>query len=85
MSMFGHMFLKNFFDTARTPNYNFSGKDHHWMIAQEPLISAADEASVDIAFRKRWVSLISVDDLVVALVAKVESLGQMDRTYFIFT
>ena len=55
------------------------------MIAQEPLISAADEASVDIAFRKRWVSLISVDDLVVALVAKVASLGQMDRTYFIFT
>jgi N-acetylglucosamine-6-sulfatase len=69
----------------KTPNFNFSAKDHHWCVAQQPPITAAEEAGIDSLFRKRWRTLLSVDDLVEGLVNAVTELKIDDNTYFFYS
>ena len=40
----------------RTPNYNFSALDHHWVIRQQqPLTAAKQEGEIDNLFRNRLI------------------------------
>jgi hypothetical protein len=50
-----------------TPYYNYSGLDHHPLVAAQPPLSDADAAGIDAEYSKRMRSLLSVDDIVVAL------------------
>ena len=62
-----------------------SRADKHGNIATQPMLS--DEAAVVIAgvFKNRWRTLMSVDDVIGAVIDEVEALGLTDNTYFFYT
>ncbi|XP_036433342.1 LOW QUALITY PROTEIN: N-acetylglucosamine-6-sulfatase [Colossoma macropomum] len=70
----------------RDPNFNIHGKDKHWLIrqAKTPMTNSSVEF-LDNAYRKRWRTLLSVDDLVEKVVKKLEVRGELENTYIIFT
>ncbi|XP_016125812.1 N-acetylglucosamine-6-sulfatase [Sinocyclocheilus grahami] len=70
----------------RDPNFNVHGKDKHWLIrqAKTPMTNSSVEF-LDNAYRKRWRTLLSVDDLVEKVVRKLEVRGELSNTYVIFT
>ncbi|XP_066524647.1 N-acetylglucosamine-6-sulfatase [Hoplias malabaricus] len=70
----------------RDPNFNVHGKDKHWLIrqAKTPMTNSSLEF-LDNAYRKRWRTLLSVDDLVEKVVKKLEVRGELEDTYIIFT
>ena len=72
----------------RTPNYNASKEvlaDHHWLIAQQDIITMEQADSIDELFRNRWRTLVSVDDAIAAMVQTITDLNLMDSTYFFST
>ncbi|XP_035476643.1 N-acetylglucosamine-6-sulfatase [Scophthalmus maximus] len=70
----------------RDPNFNVHGKDKHWLIRQAKTpMSNASVQFLDDAFRKRWRTLLSVDDLVEKIVKRLEVRGELDNTYIFFT
>lgn len=69
----------------RTPNYNYSAKDHHPLIANQPIITAKQAEWTDNLFQNRWRCLLSVDDLIDDVVAEVDALGALGATYFLST
>uniref|UniRef100_A0A3P8TQW0 N-acetylglucosamine-6-sulfatase n=1 Tax=Amphiprion percula TaxID=161767 RepID=A0A3P8TQW0_AMPPE len=60
--------------------------DKHWLIrqAKTPMTNSSVQF-LDDAFRKRWRTLLSVDDLVEKLVKRLEVRGELDNTYIFFT
>jgi N-acetylglucosamine-6-sulfatase len=83
----------------RTPNFNLvmgangpRGDDaRHWMVANVNGASGGIPMNdtvisfVDLLYRRRLATLQSVDDLVEALVNKVDAAGKLDETYFVYT
>uniref|UniRef100_A0A8C6U7E7 N-acetylglucosamine-6-sulfatase n=1 Tax=Neogobius melanostomus TaxID=47308 RepID=A0A8C6U7E7_9GOBI len=80
---------QNKFNTTkapRGPNFNIHGKDKHWLIRQAKTpMSNSSIKFLDEAFRKRWTTLLSVDDLVEKIVKQLEIRGELDSTYVFFT
>ncbi|KAM7367342.1 hypothetical protein PAMP_015251 [Pampus punctatissimus] len=70
----------------RDPNFNVHGKDKHWLIrqAKTPMTNSSVQF-LDDAFKKRWRTLMSVDDLVETIVKRLEVRGELDNTYIFFT
>ncbi|XP_006096924.1 N-acetylglucosamine-6-sulfatase [Myotis lucifugus] len=58
----------------------------HWLIrqAKTPMTNSSIQF-LDNAFRKRWQTLLSVDDLVEKLVKRLEFIGELDNTYIFYT
>jgi len=72
----------------RDPAYNASHellKDHHWLIAQQPIITEEQGREIDNIFRDRWRSLLSVDDAVVGVINALTEEGVLDNTFMFFT
>ncbi|XP_065836806.1 N-acetylglucosamine-6-sulfatase-like [Oscarella lobularis] len=69
----------------RTPNWGYHGADHHWVIRQQPEFTDNLIKFSDDLFMRRWRSLLSVDDLVAAVVDVVDKAGQLNNTYFLYT
>ena len=69
----------------RTPNYNASCPDHHWLVRQQPPLTELEATKVDELYTSRLRTLLSVDDLVDDLIATLSDLGVLDNTYIIFT
>lgn len=69
----------------RTPDYNASCPDHHWLVAHQDIITEKQAEQTDNVFRNRWRAQMSVDDGIAGIVDAVEGLGVADRTYFIVT
>ena len=69
----------------RTPNYNYSATDHHYVIRSQPSMTDDQANDSDNLFRNRWRSLLSVDDITKELVDLLNKYDQMDNTYFIWT
>ncbi|XP_078680909.1 N-acetylglucosamine-6-sulfatase-like [Branchiostoma floridae x Branchiostoma belcheri] len=70
----------------RGGSYNVHGKDKHWLLRFAP--SPMKETSVqwaDNIFRKRMRTLLSVEDLVQAVMSKLEDKGLLSNTYVIFS
>jgi len=67
------------------PNYNFTASDKVPYIANEPPLTEAEATQLDTAFQKRWRTLLSVDDIVEAIVATLTKLGRLDDTYIFIT
>ncbi|XP_054624412.1 N-acetylglucosamine-6-sulfatase isoform X2 [Dunckerocampus dactyliophorus] len=70
----------------RDPNFNIHGKDKHWLIrqAKTPMANSSIHF-LDDAFKRRWQTLLSVDDLVEKIVKRLEVRGELDNTYVFFT
>ncbi|XP_063303134.1 N-acetylglucosamine-6-sulfatase [Pelobates fuscus] len=70
----------------RTSNFNVHGKDKHWLIRQAKTpMSNTSMQFLDNAFRKRWQTLLSVDDLVEKLLKELETRDELNNTYVFFT
>lgn len=79
---------KNFTDVKapRDGSFDKPGKDKHWLLRQpsNPMPSTSLNF-LDNAYRKRWQTLLSVDDMVEALVKKLEELKELNNTYIFYT
>ena len=73
----------------RTPNWDLVPETAHTWVAQSGGATGAMNATqvefVDYWYRRRLLTLRSVDDVVGALVAKLEDLGEIDNTYVFYT
>ncbi|KAM9306329.1 glucosamine (N-acetyl)-6-sulfatase (Sanfilippo disease IIID), b [Pholidichthys leucotaenia] len=70
----------------RDGSFNKLGKDKHWLLRQP--VNPMPNSSIDYldnAYRKRWQTLLSVDDMVETLVKKLESMKELNNTYIFYT
>lgn len=67
-----------------TPNYNVSSPDKTQHVRQNPPLSDLAKCWEDQHFRDRWASLLSVDDIVDALMTKLEAQGLLETTFLIY-
>ena len=58
---------------------------HHGCIATAPMLTASASSVITGAFRNRWRTLLSLDDLVAAAYAACDAAGVAHNTYFIST
>uniref|UniRef100_A0AAY4AZR7 N-acetylglucosamine-6-sulfatase n=1 Tax=Denticeps clupeoides TaxID=299321 RepID=A0AAY4AZR7_9TELE len=61
------------------------GKDKHWLLRQ-PVNPMANSSInyLDDAFRRRWQTLLSVDDMVEGLVKKLDEIQELNNTYIFY-
>uniref|UniRef100_A0A8B9RCU4 N-acetylglucosamine-6-sulfatase n=1 Tax=Astyanax mexicanus TaxID=7994 RepID=A0A8B9RCU4_ASTMX len=81
-------YQKSFIDVKapRDGSFNKPGKDKHWLLRQPPNPMANSSIDyLDDAFRKRWQTLLSVDDMVEKLVKKLEDIKEINNTFIFFT
>jgi N-acetylglucosamine-6-sulfatase len=69
----------------RTPNWDYLGSDHHWVIREQPALTNELQQFSDDLFMRRWRSILSIDDIVGKVVSIVETAGLLDSTYFFYT
>ena len=69
----------------RTPNYNYSAFDHHYVVRSQPGLDSTVEKEVDQLFENRWRTLLSVDDIVSALVPLLTEHRALENTYIVHT
>eukprot|EP00117_Sycon_ciliatum_P043667 scpid62763/ scgid31589/ N-acetylglucosamine-6-sulfatase; Glucosamine-6-sulfatase len=68
----------------RTPNWNHHSDDKHWLMREQvPMTDRGINASDEI-FQHRWETLLSVDDLVEAIVQTLVDEHILENTYIIF-
>ena len=68
-----------------TPNYNLSCPDKTQHIRQNPPLSDVAHCWQNQHFRDRWASLLSVDDILDAVVARLEAQGVLDKTFIFYS
>ncbi|XP_040026104.2 glucosamine (N-acetyl)-6-sulfatase (Sanfilippo disease IIID), b [Gasterosteus aculeatus] len=81
-------YQKQFADVKapRGGSFDKPGKDKHWLLRQpENPMALSSLAFLDSAYRKRWQTLLSLDDLVESLVNKLESIKELNNTYIFYT
>ncbi|XP_074474712.1 glucosamine (N-acetyl)-6-sulfatase (Sanfilippo disease IIID), b [Sebastes fasciatus] len=81
-------YQKEFSDVKapRDGSFDKPGKDKHWLLRQP--VNPMPETTLtylDSAYRQRWQTLLSVDDMVELLVKKLESIKELDNTYIFYT
>lgn len=69
----------------RSPNYNYTSLDKHWIIRKTPPLTALLANFTDALHRKRLQTLLSVDDAIERLYKMLSKTGQLDNTYLMFT
>lgn len=69
----------------RTPNYNYSATDHHWIVRTQLPLTQEEARQVDALYISRLKTLMSVDDLAQSLMQQLEDNGILDETYVVFT
>ena len=69
----------------RTPNYNASCPNHHWLVRQQSPLTEMQAKHVDQLYQSRLRTLLSVDDLVEDLISTLETAGVLHNTYIVFT
>uniref|UniRef100_A0A8C4E1N0 N-acetylglucosamine-6-sulfatase n=1 Tax=Dicentrarchus labrax TaxID=13489 RepID=A0A8C4E1N0_DICLA len=70
----------------RDGSFDKPGKDKHWLLRQpiNPMPSKTLDY-LDNAYRRRWQTLLSVDDMVELLLKKLDSIKELDNTYIFYT
>ncbi|XP_058833456.1 N-acetylglucosamine-6-sulfatase-like [Topomyia yanbarensis] len=72
----------------RTKNFNIpcGPLEKHWLLTMPPS-PLPDEVleEIDIIYRKRWQSLMAVDEMVAAIVELLDNENIIDNTYFVYT
>ncbi len=69
----------------RTPSYNYSAVDHHYVIRSQQPLTTKIAGEVDELFRNRWRSLLSVDDIMINVVDLLKKHNALSDTYIIAT
>lgn len=81
-------YLNNFTKESlpKDPSFNTHAKDKHWILRQAPTpMSNSSLQFVSDVFRKRWRTLLSVDDIVSNVFDALTRKGFLDTTYVIFS
>ena len=68
-----------------SPSWNASGVNHHWLVRQQPPTRAGEVVKGDEHYRNRWRCMMSVDELVGAVVGHIEALGRWKQTFAFFS
>uniref|UniRef100_A0A8C2K563 N-acetylglucosamine-6-sulfatase n=1 Tax=Cyprinus carpio TaxID=7962 RepID=A0A8C2K563_CYPCA len=70
----------------RNGSFNMPGKGKHWLLRQpaNPMPNSSVEY-LDNAYRRRWQTLLSVDDMVEQLIKKLDSIKELNNTYIFYT
>ncbi|XP_063220192.1 N-acetylglucosamine-6-sulfatase-like isoform X2 [Bacillus rossius redtenbacheri] len=71
----------------KTPNFNTSdNKDKHWLLRMSPApLPDSMSSHLDNIYSSRWETLLSVDDMVEAVIEQLDTVGLLNDTYIIFT
>ena len=67
------------------PRRWWNGTDFQELVACQPPLDRSDERFIDQLATRRCKALMGVDDSVSMMIATLESLGELDHTYVIFT
>ncbi|CAL8278281.1 unnamed protein product [Merluccius merluccius] len=81
-------YQKEFSDVKapRDGSFNKPGTDKHWLLRQPANPMASSSVNfLDDVYRKRWQTLLSVDDMVEKLVKKLDNLKELNNTYIFYT
>ncbi|KAJ8712694.1 hypothetical protein PYW08_007998 [Mythimna loreyi] len=71
---------------VRHPNFNIAAEDKHWLMRMPPSpLPASALPELDRVFRRRWESLLAVDEMVADIVGSLERQALLDNTYIFFT
>ena len=73
------------YGAPRTPQYNASGVDKHWVLAEQAPLSREMEIGIDSIAAMRTRALLSVDDIVHDVEALLIEHGVANNTYWIYT
>uniref|UniRef100_A0A8C8SDQ2 N-acetylglucosamine-6-sulfatase n=1 Tax=Pelusios castaneus TaxID=367368 RepID=A0A8C8SDQ2_9SAUR len=78
-----------FYNTTKAPrggSFNVHGKDKHWLVrqARSPMANTSI-TFLDKAYRERWQTLLSVDDLVERVMSQLKALDLLATTYVFYT
>lgn len=73
------------FTAPRTPAYNYTALDHHWVIRQQEHLSQSVGKIIDDMYQNRFRSLLSVDDIMISITQLLKDKNELDNTYFIWT
>ena len=68
-----------------TPNYNYTAKDHHFILRQQKHLDGYEAELITDLYRDRWRTLLSVDDLLMDVVNVIKDHSALDNTYFVWT
>lgn len=69
----------------RTPDYNASCPNFHWLIAHQDPITEEQANNTDDVFRNRYRALMSVDDGIAGISNVIDELGLENKTYILIT
>ena len=70
----------------RTPSFNeVEINDKSPLLQSNPLLTVEDEAKIDEYYRRRGLSMLAVDEMIADLFATLETSGELENTYVIFT
>ncbi|CAH1990327.1 unnamed protein product [Acanthoscelides obtectus] len=70
---------------VRNPAFNYTSSGKHWLVRMQPQQLPQNVSILDDIQRHRLQSLLAVDEMVKTIVEEVESAGEINNTYFIFT
>lgn len=66
--------------SPRTPNFNVWGQGKHWLMRYQVPMDAIQAEETDETLRKRWRTLLSVDDMIETLVSMLDERNILDNT-----
>ncbi|CAH1118684.1 unnamed protein product [Phaedon cochleariae] len=69
----------------RTPSFNETPSDKHWLVGMTPTTLPANVTILDGIQQGRLESLLAVDELVKGIITKLKDSDVLDNTYIIFT
>nr|CAH7766912.1 unnamed protein product [Callosobruchus chinensis] len=69
----------------RNPPFNYTSSDKHWLVRMPPKWLPQNVSILDDIQKHRLESLLAVDEMVEEIVKGLESAGNIDNTYIIFT
>lgn len=69
----------------RTPSFNYSDTNRHWLLRLPPRYLPLDISLLDDIQRHRMQTLLAVDEMVGEIVGQLQRLGVTNNTYILFT
>ncbi|KAH8319995.1 hypothetical protein KR074_011007, partial [Drosophila pseudoananassae] len=72
-------------NALRTPSFNKPVDDKHWLVRSSRPLHNITIDTIDSYYRKRWETLLAVDELVEEVVNTLNQTGVLDNTYVIFS
>lgn len=68
-----------------TPNYNASTKDKQWLMRKQSPITEKLAQNINKVHNNRFETLLSVDDYVASIIDLLDTHGELENTYILFT